>query len=510
MSWEGARRLRQVVRILFFALFVYLSFAAFERYTVPPLADIFFRLDPLAALGAMLAKRAWIPRLGLALVTLGLTLVVGRAWCGWVCPLGTLLEWVTFRRARQRAAALSPRLRKIKYILLVAIMTLAILGNLTLFVFDPMAVLTRTMTTAVIPAITYATNTIERALYPVRALRPALDWFEGMMRGSVLPVEQPAFAQNVAITALFIVILGLNTLAPLFWCRYLCPLGALLGLLAKVSLLRPLVGSACTGCQRCARVCRPGAIDAGQLGDEPHRPEAIKPSECTVCLDCLAGCEHGDIRFHALFRPAPAQAFDLSRREALGALAAGAAGLLLLRTDLRARRQNPWLIRPPGVTHEGDFLARCLRCAQCMEVCPTTALQPALAEAGLEGLWTPLVIPRVGYCDYGCNACGQACPSGAIPSLSLAEKRQAVMGLASVDRDRCLPWTSSVPCIVCEEMCPTPQKSIRLEEAHVAAENGETVVLQRPYVLSELCIGCGICEGHCPLEGEAAIRVHSG
>jgi translation initiation factor RLI1 len=101
------------------------------------------------------------------------------------------------------------------------------------------------------------------------------------------------------------------------------------------------------------------------------------------------------------------------------------------------------------------------------------------------------------------------CPSGAIPLLELAEKRQQVIGKASVDRDRCLPWASSTPCIVCEEMCPIPEKAIRLEKVSAVNEFGEQIELQQPYVLREVCIGCGICENHCPLEGEAGIRIYS-
>jgi ferredoxin len=140
-------------------------------------------------------------------------------------------------------------------------------------------------------------------------------------------------------------------------------------------------------------------------------------------------------------------------------------------------------------------------------VCPTSGLQPALIEAGLEGLWTPVLASRLGYCDYGCNACGQICPSSAIPPLDLGTKRETVIGTAIIIHDRCLPWTFGIPCIVCEEMCPTPQKAIRLEETTVVNDQGDVVTVQQPYVLEELCIGCGICEYQCPIEGEAAIRV---
>ena len=503
MSWSAWRRVRQAVQIISFACFIYLIFAVVEKRVAPALSDIFFRFDPLSAIGSMLSSRAWIPKLGLALVTIGLTILVGRVWCGWICPLGSLLEWISFKQARKRAAAISPRLRFLKYFLLAVSLVAALFGSLTLLALDPLAIFTRTLTTAVLPGIFHAINSLETLLYKLNFLTPLLDGFEGLVRGNILPVEQPAFAQSLAIALLFFGVIALNLLAHRFWCRYLCPLGALLGWLSKISIFRPVIGSACTECTRCSLVCKPGAVDTTPGGFQ------IMPSECTLCLDCLANCKPADIHFKLRLKATSRQEFDLSRRQALGALATGAAGVLLLGTDLRLQQDNPLRIRPPGVTDEASFLSTCLRCSQCMKICPTTALQPALNESGLSGLWTPLVVPRVGYCDYGCTACGQVCPSGAIPLLSLQQKRQAVIGKASIDKDRCLPWASATPCIVCEEMCPTPQKSIQLEEAEIVNASGQPVTLLRPSVLREVCIGCGICEHHCPLEGQAAIRVYN-
>jgi translation initiation factor RLI1 len=91
--------------------------------------------------------------------------------------------------------------------------------------------------------------------------------------------------------------------------------------------------------------------------------------------------------------------------------------------------------------------------------------------------------------------------------LDLETKRQEVIGMAVIDRSRCLPWAYATPCIVCEEMCPIPDKAIRVEEVTVIDESGEEIVLQRPYVLRDLCIGCGICEYHCPMEAQSAVQV---
>jgi len=527
MTWARWRRVRQAVQVLALALYVYLLFAALQRRAAFPLADLFFRLDPLAAIGAMLASRAWIPRLALALITVGLTIAFGRVWCGWLCPLGTLLEWVRFPRQEagflfkrsDKTRLLTPRWRTVKNVLLILILAAALFGNLSLLVFDPLALLTRTMTAVVLPALNHAVTAVERLLYSVPLFRPVVDEVERLLRGPVLPVVQPVFRQNAILAVILAGIFFLNALADRFWCRYLCPLGALLGLLSKVSVLRPVVRPACNRCGQCVGVCRVDAIDTSQ-GYE------IIPAECTVCLDCLAACPEstapiwskdsalslskGGIGFHFHWQPAPVRETDPTRRQVLTGLAASAVSVAVLRTGIRAKQPHPQLIRPPGVDDEGEFLSRCLRCSQCMKVCPTSGLQPVLFEAGLEGVWTPRLVPRLGHCEYGCNACGQICPSGAIPPLDLAHKRESVIGLAAIDRNRCLPWAHGTPCIVCEEMCPVPEKAIHLEKVTVPDDRGEPATVQRPYVLDDLCIGCGICEYQCPVEGEAAILVYRG
>ncbi|MCJ7735014.1 MAG: 4Fe-4S dicluster domain-containing protein, partial [Anaerolineales bacterium] len=149
----------------------------------------------------------------------------------------------------------------------------------------------------------------------------------------------------------------------------------------------------------------------------------------------------------------------------------------------------------------------CIRCGECSTVCPTNAIQMAVLEGGVEGFWTPVLVLRNGYCDYSCQACGQVCPVEAIPPLTLEEKRKQIIGKAEIDRTRCLPWAENQECIVCEEMCPIPDKAIRLEEIQVISPGGEVKILQRPHVIRRECIGCGICETKCPLTDEAAIRI---
>jgi len=493
-------RLRQTVQYLFLALFLYLFILTVKDRWSPLPVDLFYRLDPLAAISASLAGRTIPAKLLLALVTLAATLILGRVWCGWVCPLGTLLDLFRFRRAKESANRVSPRWRQVKYFLLFVVLVSALLANLTLLVLDPITILTRTLAAVVMPALNYAFTTLEFWLYGFRPLQAPLAWLDTALRSTILPAELSFYQLNGLFALLFLGLVSLNLLAERFWCRYLCPLGALLGLLSKVSWLRRVVGPGCNQCRRCGGECTMGTI-------EPERGFASDPGECIVCLACLGTCPQGGIAFKGQWGLAEWRSYDPSRRQLLASVATGVGGLVLLRTSPMAHREHPYAVRPPGA-RENDLLARCIRCGKCIKVCPTAGLQPSLSESGLEGLWTPVLVSRLGYCDYSCNACGQVCPSEAIPPLTLEEKRQAVIGLAYIDQNRCIPWADNVDCIVCEEMCPVPDKAIQLDEVQVLNAQGESVVVKRPRVVRDLCIGCGICEYACPLNGESAIRVY--
>ena len=140
---------------------------------------------------------------------------------------------------------------------------------------------------------------------------------------------------------------------------------------------------------------------------------------------------------------------------------------------------------------------------------PHRACSPACWRVDCKTCSRPRLVPRLGQCSYTCSACIEVCPTGAIPPLTLEEKQHTPIGLASINEDRCLAWGYNTICSVCEEVCPLAEKAIRLEEAEVENSVGKKMTILRPYVLRDLCIGCGACEYHCPVGGEAAIRVET-
>ncbi len=504
MPAKTIRLIRRITQILTLAVFLGLFIFATYMNPMPGVSEFFYRLDPLAALTAMLAGRVFIAGMALAGITLVLTLLFGRVWCGWICPLGTTLDILKPRRKSRKDSPKPPseKWRVVKYILLVFILTAAVFGNQTLMFLDPVTIMTRTLSNAIWPALSFVVRAVEGFLYQFESLWGGLDAIHNAVVYPVFKDTLPVYPLAVPIFLFFAGIIALNWAAERFWCRYLCPLGGMLGLLSRFSFFRRVVDGDCTSCAACSRHCPTGTID-------PQRGFASDPAECTVCYDCAVECSNGSSTFKwqiPAWNPADRQPYDLSRRDALKTIGLSAASVALFHAEPVEKRAPADLIRPPGADLT-DFEALCIRCNECVRVCPTQGLQASLLEGGWRNMLTPKLDPRIGYCSYTCNACGQVCPTGAIPMLALEEKRHTPMGLARVDRNRCLPWAYNISCIVCEEACPVANKAIKLQEDTVINGHGETVTIQRPVVVKEMCIGCGMCEYQCPMGGDAAIRV---
>lgn len=169
-----------------------------------------------------------------------------------------------------------------------------------------------------------------------------------------------------------------------------------------------------------------------------------------------------------------------------------AGGLLLARRLVRAGAAAPASGRPPlrpptASPNEARFQASCIRCGLCGTVCENGCIQFFGLDAGQWGILTPYIEARQRSCTL-CMRCTQVCPTGALtpvaPDLG-AIAESVKMGTAVVDPDRCLSYLGRL-CGYCHDVCPLPQKAIRL------------IPPAKPAVISDGCVGCGRCVEFCP------------
>ena len=529
MQFPKLTTLRRTSQIIFFLLFLFLLLktefrgslhAAETDIRIPYPVRLFFQIDPLSAVSNALSSRALYHGLLWCLAILIPTLFLGRFFCGWICPLGSVHHFfgsLKSERKRGRRLIESNRYKRwqtTKYYLLIAGLAAALLGSGIVGWLDPIALLLRSLALSILPATNYAVNAGLHALEHSRfTLVQTTGSILHFVLGSwLLTFKQVYFRQAFWLGLIFIFLVALNLRITRFWCRALCPLGALLGIVGRWSVLGLVKhAQSCKDCDRCLLHC--------QGGDDPIGGVPWRQPECHLCLNCVADCpEHGlQFTFYATQKSLGA---SLQRRKVLTGLAAGAALVPLLRsTSGLATERNPRLIRPPAALEEDYFLARCIRCGECMKVCPTNALHPAWGQAGLEGLWTPVMVPRIGYCETSCVLCSQVCPTGAIWEITSKDKGWAAgaardvkpihVGTAFFDRGRCLPWAMATECIVCEEWCPTSPKAVYLRPTEVVAADGTLKQVKQPFLDPALCVGCGACEYACPVQNQPAIYVTS-
>ncbi|MCK4340674.1 MAG: 4Fe-4S binding protein [Phycisphaerae bacterium] len=463
--WPNMLRItsvRIVVQTVMFGLFLAFVFlttcARLDRhpglqYWVSKVLEI----DPLVALATAVTTHTVYKGLLWSLIILIPTLFLGRFFCNWICPYGTLHQFTgwLFRRRKQPAAEANRyhRSQHVKYYILTAMLVAAALGSLQIGLLDPICLLYRSFTGAVVPALSMPA--------------PSL-------------LGEPRFHQGAwLIGFLLFGLVAMNLVIPRFFCRVLCPLGALLGVLSRFAWWRiQRDPDKCQDCGRCRLHC--------EAACDPHA--RLRKAECFVCFNCLEDCPAGALSF-ALFPPRKHEVSgpNVSRRKAIFAAVTGLLFYPFVRTAGRNTRDfSSKVIRPPGAVEELEFLERCLKCDQCIRVCPTNVIQPAWFESGLEGLWTPILNFRLGHCQLHCTACGVVCPSGAIQRISIARKLglgefaaegPLRLGTAHVDVSRCLPYSQDVPCVVCEEVCPTSPKAIFGEYQMRMVRDGRKMVV---------------------------------
>jgi polyferredoxin len=420
----------------------------------------FLQLDPLVAIATALTTHTLYWPLLWALVTIVLTIIFGRFFCGWICPFGALHQFVGYLGNRRKTTAQKIQLNKyrkaqcIKYFILIFFLFMA--------AFPSLAVTLQTGLLDPIPLVTRSFNLL---------LLPIID-----RSADFVSVSARFYEGAWLILAIFLTAVLLNLVIPRFYCRFICPLGALFGIISRFAIWR--IGkkqTECSNCLLCDKACEGACEPSG----------SIRISECVLCFNCRDDCKDELLAYQT--RPSLAGEItdpDVSRRGFVLSLASGifAVPAVRLSNKLGSNWQHT-IIRPPGALPEEEFLKRCIKCGQCMRVCPTNVIQPGGIEGGLENLWTPVLNNRIGSsgCQLNCVACGQMCPTSAIKPITLAEKHglgefadvgPIKIGTAFFDRNRCLPWAMDKPCIVCEENCPVSPKAIYTQECFNTIRDG--------------------------------------
>lgn len=449
--------------------------------------EIFLIIDPLVSLSTAIASRTWVWSLGGAASILAICIAIPRGFCAYVCPLGTsigLFDWAISGRVKRFRVSDNGWWVHIKYYLLGAILISAVCGVLISGFF------------AAIPVVT----------------RALLFLFDPLLNGTLRAwhLVPPLNLGHAISIGLFALVLSLGFLRPRFWCKYVCPSGAIFSVWNLLRATERKVESSCIKCNQCVEVCPFDAI----------KPDfSTRVTDCTLCRSCGGVCPTQAISFVPRWRSIalkdkndpPTNETVIGRRGfmslALGSTTAvtGGVGAAAVTKAFGANLDHPnglRPVRPPGSVPEREFLEMCIRCGACFKVCPNNVLQPEHFQQGLEGLWTPMVVADWAGCDASCNACGQVCPTGAIRSLPLQEKMAARMGLAIVNESTCLPYAGRAACQLCVDECKAAgYKAIEFMQVGTEVDKQGTPIpgsgQRAPVVLAERCVGCGLCQTRC-------------
>ena len=455
------------------------------------------------------AKIQFLPALlalnvGVVVFLVLLTLVFGRVYCSVICPLGVMqdiIAWVGKKQKKNRYS-FAPAKSWLRYGVLAvfAIGIIAGIGSLVALL-APYSSYGRIASNLFAPIYTWGNNLL--AYFAERADSYAFYETEVWLK------SLPTFI----ISLLSFIIIGI-----LAWrngrtyCNTICPVGTVLGFLARFSWLKPVIDAdKCVNCKLCARNCKAACIDIAK-----HR---IDYSRCVACMDCIGMCHKGAISYKHPMKKAvqsnangakiSAEQINDARRSFLTATALVATtaalkaqekkvdgGLAVIEDKKIPDRKTP--IVPPGALSARDFARHCTACQLCVSVCPNGVLRPS---TDLARLMLPEMSYERGYCRPECTKCGEVCPAGAIRPITIADKSATQIGHAVWIRQNCVPLTDGVECGNCARHCPTG--AIQM----IPSDAGNPDSPKIPAINVERCIGCGACENLCPARPFSAIYV---
>lgn len=471
------KKIRMGVSAAVFILFL-LTFLGNETISAA-LSDTLLHFQLIPSLLQFIHSPGGLAGLCLFIILLA-SLVFGRFYCSFLCPLGMLQDiLIRIFRPRGKKHTYLRSYPKVSCGLLFLTIILALIGSLSLLnLLDPYSLFGR------MAAHPFKTLVLEGNNMIVNVLEQFDIYGLTFKRQHHIPISILAIAMgSFGIVLMFSVISGRG------YCNTICPLGAFLGIVSRFSFFRFVIDKEkCRSCRLCEDVCKAGCIDLDKL--------EIDASRCVTCFNCTDTCRNRALEYKYQFPIPSRQRTPYRRRFLLISAAAGgtflSAALPIRLTALEAMGLGKAPIMPPGARRLSDFIQRCTACHLCVSVCPTNVMTPAYLKYGIGGIMQPQLDYRIGHCDFECHACGQVCPTGAITSLSLQKKKLTRIGTVSLNKTKCIVHVKKKHCGACGEACPT--------HAIFPVEKGLVLF---PEINTDYCIGCGACEHACPTQPKA-------
>jgi ferredoxin len=424
-----------------------------------------------------------------------LTLVTGRTYCSFLCPLGIgqdIFSRIGGRiKRRFRRYGFKNPFTVLRYsLLIITLIVTMVWGTYAITLLDPYSIFGRFMTFFARPAVIVINN----------QLAGILGKFD-LYTLSNIPVSGFKLVVYSIPAAFFILVGTLSLTRGRLYCNMVCPVGTFLGLLSKISLYRiKFDESACTRCGRCSVGCKSSCIDFLKYD--------IDVSRCVDCFNCINICQDKAISYSRVkFRIKEPETDERRRKFIISSF------ILLFglsetgsgqdkpapkpKKESTVKENRSFYITPPGAGSIQNLNMWCTACSLCIDACPNGVLQPSVTQYGLSGFMQPVMNYNKSFCTYNCTVCTEVCPTSALKPLALDAKKLTQLGKAVFIKDNCIVKTEKTACGACSESCPT-------KAVYMIPYEGNLLI---PEINNDICVGCGHCQFSCPTTPYKAIFV---